>query len=109
MQCLTTKSGPKTREIFDATLHDDGHRSALPVRASIINDYWPRIGSDDMRQILGTRGLDDQTTFYVTSSRLNAAAQALAQRLREAVGRRGANCRSRSESSIRPTGLRLRC
>jgi hypothetical protein len=106
VQCLTTKSGPKTREIFDATLHDDGHRSALPVRASIINDYRPRIGSNDMRQILGTRGLDDQTTFYVTSSRLNAAAQA---RLGEAAGRRGANCRSRSESSIRPTGPRLRC
>jgi hypothetical protein len=63
VQCLTTKSGPKTREIFDATLHDDGHRSALPVRASIINDYWLRIGSDDMRQILGTRGLVTRRPF----------------------------------------------
>jgi hypothetical protein len=60
---LTTKSGPKTGEIFDATLHDDGHRSALPVRASIINDYWLRIGSDDMRQILGTRGLVTRRPF----------------------------------------------
>jgi hypothetical protein len=84
MPYLQTTAAPEIGQTFDARLNDDGRR-ALPCRATRVSEHWMRIGNDDLRQIIGSRGYNGETTFFLTSSSLNAAAQARATKLAEAV------------------------
>ena len=54
------------------------------MAATQVSDFWVRIGDSDFRQVLGRHGCNGETVFYVTPSRLGAAAQVRAQRLAEA-------------------------
>jgi hypothetical protein len=86
MPYLTVSGGysAKFGEAFAGLLNDDGCRS-LPVQATRISEFWLKIGADDLRQITSIFAHDGRCTLCILPSRLNAAAQARNQRLREAV------------------------
>jgi hypothetical protein len=76
-----TKGAPATGQSFEATLCDERR----PVTAKRVSEFWILIGQDDWRQVMSVWATNGVTTVCVLPSRLNAAAQARAKRLAEAV------------------------